>query len=83
MPSETFSCPLTDSYIKQMSNHRFQERHAISRLSAALSAPAAHREVHVLFPDNPPPSLPTHLVLLLMALLAGVRLAFTVIMFRY
>lgn len=83
MPLKTFSCPLTDSHTEQMSNHRFQERHAISRISAALSAPAARWEVHVLCPDNPPPSLPAHLVLLLMTPLAGVRLAFTVIMFQY
>lgn len=48
-----------------------------------LSAPAALWEVHVLCPDNPPSSLPAHLVLLLMTPLAGVRLALTVIMFQY
>lgn len=53
VPSETFCCPLTDSHTEQMSNHRFQERHAISRLSAALCPHAAYWEVHVLYPDNP------------------------------
>lgn len=57
VPLKTFSCPLTDSHT-EMSNHRFQERHAISYLYAVLSAPAAHWEVHVLCLDNPPPSLP-------------------------
>ncbi|KAF1383614.1 hypothetical protein PFLUV_G00133700 [Perca fluviatilis] len=75
-------CP-ANSHTEQMSNHRFQECHAISRLSAALSAHAAHWEVHVLYPDNSPSSLPAHLVLLLMTPLAGARLAFTVIMFQY
>lgn len=61
VPSKTLSCPLTDSHTEPMSNHRFQECHAISRLSAAPSAPAAHWEVHVLCPDKPllPPSLLT------------------------
>lgn len=53
VPSKTSSCPLTDSHTEEMSNHRFQERRAISYLSAALSAPAVHREVDVLHPDNP------------------------------
>lgn len=60
VPSKTLSCPLTDSHTEPMSNHRFQECHAISRLSVAPSAPAAHWEVHVLCPDKPllPPCSP-------------------------
>lgn len=73
VPLKTFSCPLTDSHT-EMSNHGFQEHYAISYLYVALSAPAAHWEVHVLYLDNP--LSPTQLLLLLMTPLAGVRPAF-------
>lgn len=66
------------------SQNRCRISDSISRLSAALSAPAAHREV--LCPDNttlPHSLLSAHLVLLLMTPLAGVGLAFTVIMLQY
>jgi len=42
IPSNTSSCPLTDSHTEQMSNYRFQERQAISRLHVARLPPRHH-----------------------------------------